>query len=95
MITKPVSYQSVGLVPHSQGHLRGETGAIFPEPQVPKLHYPHITVVIGPHILDLPRAPYIFLDSLGIPARSYCKFTDSNWVWLRAYLVLQFPDILK
>ena len=32
---------------------------------------------------------------MGLVPRSYCEFTDSNWVWLRAYLVLQFPDMFK
>ena len=32
---------------------------------------------------------------MGLVPHSYCEFTDSNWVWLRACLVLQFPDILK
>ena len=27
--------------------------------------------------------------------RSYCEFTNSNWVWLRVNPVLQFFNILK
>ena len=36
---------------------RGGNWGNLPWTQVPKLHYPHITVVIGPHILDFPWAP--------------------------------------
>ena len=66
------AYTYTCIVPYIQGCQQGgATGAIFPGPQVPRLHYPHITVVIGSHIIDLPWAPQIFLNSLGGPAYMY------------------------